>query len=146
TRDGREIYGYNRPPGVMLFDARKLPNGQIVCVSNQGIVQVIEAVTGRELRTLPAPNKVGGWGGIEPLPGGRFLVALMNLGVVRELDVAGQMQWECTVPGACHATRLPNGHTLVASLTRRQVIEVDRAGKTVAEVSTTGRPWRIHWR
>jgi hypothetical protein len=146
TRQGQEVYSYDRGPGPLIMSAQKLPNGRIACVDVQGRVRLVESATGREVQALPQPNNPGGWCGVEVLAGGRFLVALTNPGTVLEMDASGKTLWQCAVPGACHAARLPNGHTLVASVSRRQVIEVDRAGKTVAEVPTGGRPWRVHVR
>jgi hypothetical protein len=55
--------------------------------------------------------------------------ALLNAGKVLEIDAAGKTLWECSVAGASHATRLPNGHTLITSMTNRRVVEVDREGR-----------------
>ena len=66
--------------------------------------------------------------------------------VLVELDNQGKKTWECSVTGASHATRLPNGHTLVASMMNRRIVEVDREGKTVKETVTDGRPWKVRRR
>jgi hypothetical protein len=145
-RDGKEIYAHHRGQEAFVFGAQKLRNGRIVCISNQGVVHELEALTGKEIRTLRQGHHNGGWCAVEALPGGRFLLALLSTGKVLELDTSGNIVWECAVPGACHATRLPNGHTLVASMMTRRVLEVDREGKTVGELATSGRPWRVHRR
>jgi HEAT repeat protein len=146
TRDGREVYNRNLAGGQFLFAAQKLPNGRIICIANPGTVQECEASTGRIIRTFQLGNNLGGWCGIEGLRNGRYLVAVLNSGKVMELDETGKTRWECSVPGASFATRLPNGHTLVSSLMNRKVVEVDRTGKTVKEMSTDGQPWRVHRR
>jgi HEAT repeat protein len=146
-RDGQEVYSHQRGgQDAFVFGAQKLRNGHIVCISNQGFVQELDAATGKEIKQLRQGNHNGGWCSVESLPGGHFLLALLSSGKVLELDAAGNTTWECTVPGACHATRLPNGHTLVASMMTRRVVEVDRDGKTVSELTTSGRPWRVHRR
>ncbi len=145
-RDGKEIYAHNRGQDAFVFGAQKLRNGHIVCISNQGTVLELDALTGKEIKQLRQGNHNGGWCAVEALPGGHFLIALLSSGKVLELDGAGNTTWECRVPGACHATRLPNGHTLVASMMNRRVVEVDREGKTVGELATSGRPWRVHRR
>jgi hypothetical protein len=145
-RDGKEVYAHTRGPEAFVFGAQRLRNGRIVCISNQGIIYELDALSGRELRHVRQGNTSGGWCSVEVLPGGRFLVATLGTNKVQELDAAGKPVWECTVPGACHATRLANGHTLVASMMNRRVVEVDRHGRPVAEVATSGRPWRVHRR
>jgi hypothetical protein len=84
------------------------------------------------------------WVGIEDLPGERYLLASSGAGRVIEVDKTGKVLWEAKVAGACGVTRLPNGHTLVA--TRGQVVELDRAGKTVWERHSDGYVRRVHRR
>src|SRR5260370_20445304 len=100
----------------------------------------------KPVRTIRLGNNFGGWCGVEALPGGRFLIALLNAGKVLEIDAAGKTLWQCSVAGASHATRLPNGHTLVASMMNRRAVEVDPEGKILHEMATVGRPWRVHRR
>jgi hypothetical protein len=45
-----------------------------------------------------------------------------------------------------HATRLANGHTLVASSTANRIVELDAAGKPVSQRTTQGRPVRVYQR
>jgi hypothetical protein len=145
TREGKEVFQRNPGSGLFLFGAQKLANGHVACIANPGILLELDA-QGKTIRTIRLGNNVGGWCGVQALPGARFLVSLLNAGKVLELDAAGKTLWECSVAGASHATRLPNGHTLITSMTNRRVVEVDREGKTVSEMATTGRPWRVHRR
>jgi hypothetical protein len=145
TREGKEVYLRNPGQGLFIFGAQRLPNGHVACIANPGILQEVNAA-GKAVKTIRLGNNFGGWCGVEALPGGRFLVALLNNGKVIELDASGKVVWECAVAGATHATRLPNGHTLVASMMNRRVVEVDREGKTVKETPTEGRPWKVHRR
>jgi hypothetical protein len=79
------------------------------------------------------------------VPGNHYLVVNNNQGKVLEVDRSGKVVWEYQTPGACYASRLPNGNTLVVS-NRSGVLEVDRAGKTVWS-RTIGTPlWRAHRR
>jgi outer membrane protein assembly factor BamB len=147
TRDGKELYSQNPTAGLgfpLMYGAQKLRNGHIVCISGQGTLLEIDTA-GKSLRKIQMTNN-GGWCSVEGLASGRFLVALTNHGRVLEMDAAGKVVWQCSVPGASHATRLPNGHTLVASMVNRRVVEVDVAGKTVWERSTSGRPFHVHRR
>jgi hypothetical protein len=146
TRSGKEVYSHACGPGSLIVSAQKLANGRIVCVDTGGTLRLIDATTGREVQRLTQLRDLSGWCGVEALPGRRYLVAQPVGGKVLELDAAGKVLWECAVPGLAYATRRPNGHTVVATNSLRKVIEVDRAGKTVAEVVTTGRPFRVHVR
>jgi HEAT repeat protein len=138
-------YLHNRGPGFFLFSARKYPNGQIVCMSAQGKILILDARTGQEIRSVQVGPQ-GGWSSAEMLANGRFLVATMVDGKVREVDAAGKTHWEVSLPGAFRATRLPNGHTVVASMTTRKVAEFDRSAKNLWERTCSGRPWSVRYR
>ena len=97
---------------------------------------------GNELRTV-AVGVLGWWSGVEPLPGGRFLVAQYANNRVVEVDGVGKVFWECSVTSPAWATRLRNGHTLVASTDANCMVEFDRAGKEVWKKPTQGRPVRV---
>src|SRR5260370_30930932 len=90
--------------------------------------------------TLPS------WGSVEPLPDAHFLVAQYSKGQVIEIDNTGKVFWECTVQTPAHATRLPDGRTLVASAEGRKIATFDASGKEVAKVDTQGRPFFVRWR
>jgi hypothetical protein len=141
--DGEAVYYRSTSDGRFQFSAQRLMNGRIISLANPGIIQELEAATGKVLKTIRLGTPFGGWCGIETLPGGRYLVAVVNNGKVMELDPAGKVLWECTVSGAVYATRLPGGRTLVASTLRQRLVEVDRAGKIVNEIRTEGRPWKV---
>jgi HEAT repeat protein/outer membrane protein assembly factor BamB len=145
TPAGQIAYEYNRGPGFYLFSARKYANGQIVCMTAQGKILVLDARTGQEVRSVQVGPQ-GGWCSAEMLPNGRYLVATMVDNKVREVDGAGKTHWEISFPGAFRATRLPNGHTVVASMTTRRVAEFDRNGKSRWEKTCTGRPWSVRYR
>ena len=67
---------------------------------------------------------------------------------VTEYNTEGKSVWEATLPGGVtSATRLSNGHTLVASSPSGSVIELDRSGKAVWEYKDEmkegmGKGWR----
>jgi HEAT repeat protein len=138
-------YLHNRGPNFYLFSARKYANGQIVCMSAQGKILVLDARTGQEMRTVQVGPQ-GGWCSAEMLPNGRYLVATMVDNRVREIDASGKTHWEVSFPGAFRATRLPNGHVLAASMTTRRVAEFDKNGKIRWEKTCAGRPWSVHYR
>ena len=56
---------------------------------------------------------------------------------VIEYNSDGKEVWSATVPQPMHCSRLPNGHTLVASQNwPYKTYELDKTGKQVAEVLT----------
>jgi hypothetical protein len=91
-------------------------------------------------------GQAGGWCSAELLPNGRYLVALMGMNKVREIDATGQTHWEVNYQGVFRASRLPNGNTLVVSMTQRRVAELDRSGTVRWETACEGRPWQARYR
>jgi HEAT repeat protein len=146
TPRGETVYSHNPNPGIggVLYDACKLPNGNIVCIGGRGTVIEMDTA-GKKINTIQVGAN-GGWGGVAPLPNGRLLVAMMNPGKVVEVDRTGKIHWEAAVSNACHAVRLPTGNTLVACMNTQKVVEVNRAGKIVWEKPTTGRPFHVERR
>jgi hypothetical protein len=136
----RVVFSYRRGEGeVRIVRATRLPGDRCVLLLSDG--QLVElGADGREARRLRLPVMVGGLGGVEALPGGRYLVAASEAGRILEIDAAGKVVWEVEAPGVASAVRLANGHTLAALSEQREVIEYDRAGRVVWKLTTTGRP------
>jgi HEAT repeat protein len=144
TSDQKKVLSYTNRAGFR--HAVKLPNDHVVLINGNGLVIELDATWKHEIRTIrPADYSTGAtfWASIEPLPGGRYLLALGGTSRVIEIDTTGKIHWECTVPSAVFATRLRNGHTLVSSFEGRYVIEVDRSGKEVSKQSLRGRPFAV---
>ena len=131
--------------GYILFGASKLRNGNILYITSTGLVKEVDT-TGKEVRPAVNVGSNGNWCGAELLPNGRYLVALMQAGEVREVDMTRKVHWKAPFPGVFRATRLPNGNTLVASMTTRQVAVLDRNGGRVFEKQCDGRPWMVRYR
>jgi HEAT repeat protein len=142
TRDGKTVYSHAKPSSI--YRAQKLANGHILYVHSNSQIVEIES-NGREVRTIPAGN-TGGWGSVEPLANGRFLISLYNVGKVKEIDANGKVYLECNVPSATFATRLSNGHTLAADTQNRRIVEFDSLGKEVGKESVIGRPFCVRRR
>ena len=70
----------------------------------------------------------------------------MASGQIREVDANGKALAQWFFPGAFRATRLPSGHTLVASMTTRVLAEFDAYGNKRWERTCEGRPWSIRYR
>jgi hypothetical protein len=143
TPDNRKVFTHNHNGGYR--HALKMRNGHVLFVTSNGQVVELDA-SWRQIRTFaPASYAPGAgyWASLEPLPGGRFLLALGGAGRVIETDATGKVLWECSVPEAVFATRLRNGNTLVSSFNGRCLVEVDRLGKEVARLTLSGRPFTI---
>jgi HEAT repeat protein len=144
-KGGNEVFNHNRGFNSYIFSARKLRNGNIVAMTSMGTIVEIESKTGRDLHSIPVQS-LGNWCSVEELRNGRYLVALMAQNKVVEIDRNGKETRAFNVVGAHTATRLPNGHTLVAGMNNRFVAEFNSGGKEVWRQTTTGRPWRINFR
>jgi hypothetical protein len=144
TRDNKEVYSHHPIAAPFIFGAQKLRNGHIVFISAQNTLVEMEP-NGKEIRRVPVTTN-GNWCGVEALPGGHYLVALMWNGKVAELDTGGREVRAITVPGACSATRLPNGNPLIACMGSNRVVEYDWTGKKIREIPTAGRPFHAHRR
>jgi hypothetical protein len=145
TRGGKEVYSHIPDPAKgHIYSAQKLPNGHILCISSMGWLLELDSATGKACKTLRATGSSPY--SVEPLSGGRFLIANYNQNQVLEVDAAGKTVWQCNVSGAYHATRLPTGNTLVSSHAGRKVLEINREGKAVWELPLDGHVWRVHRR
>jgi hypothetical protein len=143
TRDGKELQSYAPENGFFIHSVQRLRNGHVVCVSMEGTVREIDAAF-KEVCSVALPIK-GGWSGIEGVPGNRYLVVNNTPGKVLEVDRSGKTVWEYAAPGACYASRLPNGNTLVVN-NQAGLLEVDRRGKTVWSLAISTSLWRAHRR
>ena len=144
TSDQKKVLSYTHRAGFR--HAVKLPNSHVVLINGNGVVVELDETWKHELRSIrPESHSTGAtfWASIEPLPNGRYLLALGGSSRVIEIDAAGKIHWECTVPSAVFATRLRNGHTLISSFEGRYVLEVDRNGKEVRKQMLTGRPFAV---
>lgn len=143
TPDHKKVFSHSHPAGFR--HAARLRNGNTVYVASNG--QVVELDPGWKQVRAVTPGKdgqgAGYWASVQALPAGRFLLALGGANKVIEMDGAGRILWECPLASAVHATRLKNGHTLVACFEGRVLVEVDRSGKEVGRVALPGRPFTV---
>ncbi len=142
TREGKQLYSIQRQSGI--YGARKLPGGTILFIHRSGNIAEVK-IDGTELRSIYVGN-IRGWGSVELLPNGHFLVALYNANAVKEIDANGKEYFKCSVPMPTCATRLSNGHTLAADTQNRKVVEFDELGKKVGEHPAGGRPFCVRGR
>jgi hypothetical protein len=142
NREGRIVFEYATQGHT--YHARKLPDNHYVWIDACGEIGEID-----ETGKLLAKAKVGGglsWGSIERLRNGRYLVALGGVGKVQEIDMAGKVYWEKTVPNPNRAVRLANGHILVASHGDGCVYEFDANGNERWKHPCAGRPFAVQRR
>src|SRR5439155_21190535 len=111
TADGKEQPVYTPENGFFIHSAYRMRNGNVAVVSMAGEIREISPA-GQVIRALPLAVQ-GSWSGISVTANGRYLVVNNGQGVVQEIDHAGKVVWEYRQPGACYATRLPGGTTLV---------------------------------
>jgi HEAT repeat protein len=145
-RNGKEVFSIQR--NEYLLGAMKLRNGEIAFVSNVGQYTRIDS-TGKELKVVHIPQQVFGINFAEPLPNDHvMIVTQLNQPACRiiEFDADGKQVWEANLQAIGAPSRLPNGHTLVpvGPLNRGTIVELDRNGKTVAELKDLNyRPVRV---
>jgi hypothetical protein len=137
TSDGKETLKLTQEG---IYCARKVRAGRIVLVNTTGRVATLDPA-GKEVAAFETGG-IANWSSIEVLNNGHVLVCGTGNKVI-EFDDRGRRAWECSVPYAICATRLPNGNTLVCSSEGRRVVEVDRSGKEVWDHRTVGRPWHV---
>jgi HEAT repeat protein len=143
-RAGKEVLSIPRPNHDVMT-ARKLKGGEVVVVSNMARVFRLDA-TGKELKSFNVPG-----GNVantnEVLPNGHVLTAVSWTNKVTEFDPDGKIVWEVAATQPMTPFRLPNGNTLIPlQQFPAKVVELDRAGKQVAEIPTTTYTQRVRRR
>lgn len=129
---GKDVLTINLPNGERNMKAMKLPSGEIACLTSEARVVRFDA-TGKELHsfTVSLGNRLFG-GRIHMLPSGRVLIPHNGENKVVEYDANGKAVWEVQVDQPIAALRLPNGHTLITSMSpQRGTVEFDRHGQEV---------------
>ncbi len=142
-RAGKEVLNQQRL-NEYLLDAKKLRDGQIVTLNNQGAYVRADAA-GKEMKSFQAPFDANfGINGGEALPNDHVIIASPNMGKLHEYDAGGKLVMEAAVPGAINFFRLADGHTLVTCQNQGRVVELDRAGKIINDIKDFKyHPWRI---
>ncbi len=135
--NGKTVTSFANSSRTRIFRARRLSNGNTLFLSLGGKIVELDR-TGAEIRTIDLGLSEDRWGGVEPLPGGRFLVWMFSQNRVFEVDADGHRSHEITVPEPTSAVHLPNGHTLIASYRGSRALECDGAGRVVWQQRTTG--------
>lgn len=136
-RSGKEVWRMDRPQ-YDVRSARKLPNGEVVLLtSNRQIIRL--DAKGKEKKTVTVQQYPSYYQN-EILNNGNVLMPTgwNNQGVI-EYDKDGKEVSKITaVQNPMHATRLPNGNTLIVSGNNYQIFEIDKKGKQVGTWNTQG--------
>jgi len=127
TPQGQKVFTH-AVPNEVVYSARKLQSGNVVYLLGTGRLIEIDA-HGTQVKTLALTIPATGLIKFDVLPGGRYLVP--QIGKVTEIDREGKILWQCNSGNANSVRRLPNGNTLLANFTNKEVVEVNRAGKVV---------------
>jgi len=140
-RDGEEVYSYLCDPMTTISDANRLSDGRIAIITTDDQVIWLGA-NGKELKRIDVDSQ----GALEAQPNGGVLVSQVGTGRITEFDAKYDKVVDLQLDGAWMATKLPDGHYLVASKTRQRMTKVDTKGKVVYEHTVEGNPHAIHWR
>ena len=117
-------------PSNGLQAAHKGSDGVITCLTKDNrCVRLLP--NGQEVRAFPLGRQGSSVSGLDVLPNGRILVSRQADDTVVELDSDGNVQWQAKAAGCLSATRLPNGHTLIAG--NSDATEIDQANNVVWE-------------
>ncbi len=141
TPAGKEVFRYTPEANYFIHSIQQLTNNHIVAISMDGDVREV-GPDGKVIRTIPLAER-GSWSGIEGLPGNRYLC--VGSSRVREIDATGKVLWKLDHGGACFATRLPSGNTLVVD-NGKGLFEYNREGKVIAQRAIGTSLWRVHRR
>jgi outer membrane protein assembly factor BamB len=138
---GKEVFTYSRPDGDAFMKAVKLPNGDMAAITDAGVYIRLSSA-GKETKSYGAALQYYG-GRLEVLPNGHLLLPQTQSNEVVELDAEGKPTgFRAKFDQPIAAVRLPNGNTLITSMSQRRTIEVNKSGKQVWEYSTDTRVTR----
>jgi hypothetical protein len=144
TRDHKVVFRHADRRDIR--DALRLPNGHVLYITADGVLVERDAACEHLLRTIQPEKHAEGAryrAHVEPLLNGRFLLTLGGSNWVVEIDASGKVRWEHRVRTPMSATRLRNGHTMIACFEDRCIIEVDRAGKEINKLPLSGHPYAV---
>ena len=92
----------------------------------------------KEVRRIAHRMPIGGWGGLELMANGHFVIADTVNNTVVEIDGQGKSVWQHTSTNPRRTQRLPNGNILIGTVSGRAAIEIDRSGKEVSRIPAQG--------
>jgi len=150
--DKKVVWQYIGPHGIQIHSVQPIGADRVLLMQNgtPGKMMIFDTRTGQLLwqmimqtkdnTTFTFGNIHGEFRHVRMTDAGTFLVAHMNLEVVREYTPDGKIIWSVPAKSPWAAVRLKNGDTLISENQNGDVIEVNPAGKTVWEVSNKDMP------
>lgn len=148
SRDGKVLWDYTPSNGESIMKAQRLRNGEVAMVTQLGGSRfVLLNRDGRTEKRSFAVNLHTSGGRIDVLPNGNVLVPENANNKVVELEPSGaqacRVVWELPFDSPVAAVRLPNGNTIVTSMSSAKgAVELDRTGKEVWSYKTETRVTR----
>ncbi|MFO0877305.1 MAG: HEAT repeat domain-containing protein [Gemmataceae bacterium] len=132
-RAGKEIFSYFPPGGAEIMRAKKLPNGDVIMVTQLGATRFLRIDSqGREVRSFPV--EVGTSGGrLDLTSRGNVLIPEMYSNRVAEYDATGKVIREIRIPQPIACVALPNGNVIITSMTEKRAVEIDPADRPAWE-------------
>jgi HEAT repeat protein len=144
-RGGKVLFTTNFRGQFTLVAGYKSRSGEYVLLNGQGLCLRLDS-TGKEQKSFNA-GRDGSWtSGLDLTFDGKILVTQPNSNRVQLFDKDGKVTWEAAAPGAVTATRLPNGHVLIASYNNQSASELDLKGNRVWHYASTYHVYRVRRR
>jgi hypothetical protein len=142
-KDGERVGDvYPRPAGT-VYHVRRAKNGHTFILAGNELMEL--SAERKELRKIPIPGGLSGWGGFDFLPNGNFLIGYYGNGrKYAEINGKGEVVFEHVVNmEPTRVQRLRNGNVLLTGGNSMFVAEYDRDKKEVWKVATKGRPFSV---
>ena len=135
------ILNYEAPKGTEIHSIEPIGNDKSLMVINgvPALLKVINIKTGVTENEFTLPTGKPGshlqFRRVRMTPEGTIIAAHLDSGMVAEYDMKGKHLWSVKAPKPWSALRLKNGNTLITATGNGTVIEVNKKGETVWELS-----------
>ena len=140
---GTLVYTFNA--AGLVAGAKKLVNGEILCITSTGSCVRYDA-TRKEVQRFPVGFGINFGCDFDVTPDGRIFVPVAARNKVAEFNAQGMAVKEFDVVAPDAVTALPSGNILVASQKDRRVVELDQRGQVVWEHRSELNPIRVQRR
>lgn len=139
-RNKNEVWSMQRNQGDIIR-ARKLPNGDVCFITNQGVNGTYTRMEAKTQKTIKSFNVTGVqvlFGCMDVLANGNIIVPHYQQQRVVEYNQDGGQVATFNLNWPNSVVRLPNGNTLIASQNTRQIVEFDTNRNQVATHTCDG--------
>ena len=114
----------------------RLRNGHLVFVTTGNVLEFDGEF--KEVRRFAHGQQLQGWGSVEALANGHYLIADCVANRVVEVTAEGKEVWRADCPNPRRTQRLPNGDTLIGLVSGQAIIRVGRDGKKIDQTDAKG--------